>query len=343
MRKLAIMLLAVSNVLTEVALAQNFVSNVSKRGTSAAAFLSIGQGARATGMGSAFVAVADDPSAIYWNPAGLAGLKGIQIMFDHTEWIAGLKYNFLGLTVNTGGYGTIGVSLTASNIPEMKVTTIEQPNGTGLTFGVFDGAISIAYALNLTDDFSIGFNPKVVYQSIWEMSASAIAIDLGVKYKTPFRGFVLGMSISNFGSKMKMTGNSALVLYDPDPASSGNNGRIPAELSTGDWALPLNFRVGLAYHLLSSYEHKLTVSANAAHPSDDYESVDIGGEYTFKNFLSFRAGYKSLFLRNSEQSLSFGIGLAHYIVGNVEIHADYAYQDFGRLKNIQKISLGISF
>ena len=67
--------------------AQLFVSDVSKKGTSAAPFLSIAQGARATAMGSAFVGISDDQSAMYWNPAGLAKTSGVGVMFDHTAWV----------------------------------------------------------------------------------------------------------------------------------------------------------------------------------------------------------------------------------------------------------------
>ncbi len=77
-------------------------------------------------------------------------------------------------------------------------------------------AFSIAWAFNLTDNFSIGFNPKVVYQGIWKMSDYAFAIDFGVLYNTPFDGITLGMSISNFGSKMSLDGTNAVVLYDDD-------------------------------------------------------------------------------------------------------------------------------
>lgn len=68
----------------------------------------------------------------------------------------------------------------------MNVTTIEEPNGTGETFSVRDIAFSIAWAINLTEDFSIGFNPKVVYQSIWNMSDYAFAIDMGVLLRHAF-------------------------------------------------------------------------------------------------------------------------------------------------------------
>ncbi len=326
-----------------VVFAQTFKTNVSKRGTTAATFLSIGQSARAIGMGSAFVGVVNDVSSIYWNPAGLTKAEGGQIMVDHTSWIAGTEYNFFAVSYNIGDYGTVGVSFIGSNIGDMKVTTIEEPWGTGEVFSATDMAISLAYAMQLTDRFSIGFNPKFVYQGIWKMSASAFAIDMGVQYVTPFDDAILAMSITNFGTEMRLLGQSNLVLYDPDPYTTGNNNKIPAYLETKEWALPLTFRVGVAYNPIKSEYHRLTLAFDALHPSDDYESVNIGFEYGFQDFLFLRAGYKSLFLDDSEESYALGFGVKKNLMGNVAIKVDYAYQDFGRLNNIQKFSLTVCF
>lgn len=328
---------------TTSSFAQVFVSDVSKKGTSAASFLSIGQGARAISMGSAFVGISDDPSAIYWNPAGLAKLGGTQVSFDHTTWIADINYNFVAASYSIGDYGTLGLSFTSSSIGEMKVTTIDQPEGTGENFSATDIAVSLAYAINLTDNFAIGFNPKFISQSIWKMNASAIAMDLGVQYRTPFAGIMLAMSISNFGSKMKMTGNSNLVQFDPDPENGGNNAYIPAYLQTDEWSLPLTFRVGLGYSADFNDNHKLTLAVDALHPSDNYESVNVGAEYLLYDFIALRGGLNSLFLQDAESTFALGVGVKKQFVGNLGIRFDYAYQDFGRLTNIQKFTVGISF
>jgi len=324
-------------------LSAQFVSDVSKRGITAAPFLNISQGARAAGMGSSFVAVADDPSAIFWNAAGLARLENHGATFDHTNWFAGIGYNFGSISLNLGDFGVIGASFIASDVDEMKVTTISEPNGTGETFSVSDIAFSIAWAFNLTDDFSIGFNPKVVYQGIWKMSDYAFAIDFGVLYNTPFKGIILGMAVSNFGSKMSLNGTSAVVLYDDDLEVTGNNGRIPAELSMESWDLPLGFKIGIAYRPFEVGIHDLILSVDASHPNNNYESINVGGEYTFDNIFSIRGGYKSLFLKDSEESFSLGAGFKQQLLDNVSIRFDYAYADFGRLDNIQKFSIGIIF
>lgn len=323
--------------------ADDFVTNVSKRGTTAAPFLSIGQGARALSMGGAFVAVADDPSAMYWNPAGIADLTGNRVVFDHTQWIADINYNYFGATINLGSIGTLGLNFTSSSIPEMKVTTVDVPEGTGETFGVTDGVFGVTWAMKLTDKFSIGFNPKYVYQRIARYSASAIALDMGVKYLTPFKGITLGMAITNFGTKMQMGGASAPVLYDPDPLTSGNNGRIPADIRTEQWTLPLNFKVGLAYDVFSNDGNRLLLAVDASHPSDDYESVNVGCEYVIYDFVFLRGGYRSLFLSDSQERYTLGFGIKQALLGNVQFTVDYAYEDMNLLKNVQKFSLGVIF
>ncbi len=344
MKMKALKILTIVILISSTAFCQSsFLSNVSKRGTTAATFLEIGQGARAVSMGSAFVAVANDLSDYYWNPAGLAKMDGVGVMFDHTNWIASVSYNYLAASYNLGGIGTVGFSFTSSDYGDMKVTTVDNPNGTGQIFTASDIAFSLGYAINLTDNFSIGFSPKVIYQSIWDASATGIAMDLGVLYKTPFNGIILGMSISNFGTKMRMQGESLLITYDPDLTSTGNNSKIPAYLGTDSWSLPLNFRVGLAYSPISTEMHKLTVDVDAIHPSDNYESVNVGAEYVFDNLISIRGGYKSLFLTDSEESFTLGFGLKYELIGNVAVALDYAYQNFGRLNYVQQFSLGINF
>jgi len=264
-------------------------------------------------------------------------------VFDYTQWIADIKYNYVGATINLGDIGVVGLNLTSSSVPEMRVTTVDKPEGTGEMFGVSDAAVGITYALKLTDKFSIGFNPKFVYQKIWKMSASAIAIDMGVKYQTPFDGITLGMSISNFGSKMRLMGNNTLVLYDPDQFTTGNNAHIPADARTDEWTLPLNFKVGIAYNVFSVDGNRLVLAMDASHPSDNYESIDLGGEYVFNDYIFLRGGYKSLFLENAEERFTLGFGIQQALIGNTQLTFDYAYQDYQRLNNAQKFSVGIIF
>ncbi|MBN8705907.1 MAG: PorV/PorQ family protein [Bacteroidetes bacterium] len=323
--------------------AQQYVSNVSKKGTTAGQFLHLGMGARALAMGSAFIAIADDPSATYWNPAGITRLKGTQMMFDHTQWIADINYNFFVVTQNLGDYGSIALSYTSSDIEDMEKTTVSEPNGTGEIFSVKDVSVSLTYAIALTSTFSIGVTPKVVYQSVYNTSAMGFAADLGVLYDTPFEGITLGAGIFNLGTQMQLTGDALFLAHDQDPKNSGTTGDAPGYYKTDKFHLPVNFKVGLSYLAIKDDLNKLLVSAEASHPSDNYESVNVGGEYVYGDFLSFRAGYNEMFQQDSERGFTVGGGVKQAIYGVFNVSIDYSYMDFGRLKNTQKFSLGLIF
>ena len=58
-----------------------------RAGISTAQFLKIGVGGRAAALGEAFIAVANDASALYWNPAGLVQFEENQVMFSHNSWV----------------------------------------------------------------------------------------------------------------------------------------------------------------------------------------------------------------------------------------------------------------
>lgn len=320
-----------------------YAQDVTKVGTTAAPFLEIGVGSRAVGMGGAFVAVANDATAIYWNVAGIAKLLRNEVTLIHTEWLADTNFDFAGFVFSIGQYGTLGASITSFSMGDMKVRTIENPEGTGEMFNANDFSFGISYAYNLTDRFSIGFNAKHIYQKIWHMSASSFCMDVGTLFRTQFNDITIGMSISNFGNKLRLEGKDTMVQHDIDPDHLGNNDRINAHLDTDKWSLPLIFRVGVAMDILKSESNRLTLALDALHPNDNTESVNTGMEYGFRNLVFLRAGYKSLFLDDSEQGLTAGLGLEFNLKGNTALKLDYAYANFGRLENAQRVSIGIEF
>ena len=321
-----------------------FGQSVSKVGTTAGTFLNIDAGARGVGMGGAFVSVGEDISSMYWNPAGVARIGQPEAIFSNTKWIADVNYNFAGVAVPLGQFGTVGVNATLLNMGEMLRTTLTEPDGTGETFTAGDYAIGLLYARRLTDRFSIGFNFKYISERIWHTSAQGFAMDLGTLFDTQFQGLKIGMSISNYGTKMQMDGRDLRTQTDLDQQISGNNPSIDAKLSTNSFDLPLVFRVGMSMDVLKGkYDSNMIFSLDALHPNDDVEYINVGAEYTFHKMVSLRCGYKALFARDSEEGLCFGGGLNYKVFGQTTLHLDYAWGDFGVLNDIQKFSLGMSF
>jgi opacity protein-like surface antigen len=315
----------------------------SKVGSTSAPFLNIGIGPRAISMGGAFIATASDVSSLYWNPAGASRSDINEAMFSHSRWFADITYNWAGAMVKLGDAGTVGLNLTYLDYGDMEITTLSEQDGTGQLFSAHDMSMGLTYAYNLTDRFSLGGTVKYIQQKIWNTSASAFAMDLGVLFHSDIYGLRIGATITNFGTGMKMDGKDLLVQHDIDPNNYGNNDQILASLQTDEFPLPLTFRIGLAMDVLNNEEHRFTLAVDALHPNDNDESINIGGEYMFNNLIAFRVGYKSLFLTNSEEGLTAGVGLNYNFTNDFGVKVDYAYQDFGVLDYTQHFSLGIRF
>ncbi len=316
---------------------------ISKVGTSVAQFLKLGVSARTIGMGGAFVAVANDISTIYTNPAGLAELNAYEVMFTHTNWLVDTKLDYGAFALDLGTAGTLGIMLASFSSGEMPVRTTYAPDGTGDQYEVSSLTTGLSYARSLTDNFSIGFNVKYIMERIWHMSASSIALDVGVLFVTPFWGIRLGAAISNFGTSMKLEGRDAKFAYDPDLNNNGNVNVVNSDYEMRSYPLPLLFQVGLAKDVIATENNRLTLAIDALHPNDNFESVNTGFEYGWGNLIFIRGGYKSLFLMNSEQGFTAGVGASIRIGGTVILKADYAYADFGRLDNVQRFTLFLRF
>jgi long-subunit fatty acid transport protein len=310
----------------------------SKRGTTAAPFLEFSVGSRATAMGGAFAAISNDATAMYWNPSGLDRFSENEVNFNYTKWIAGMDFIYAGAVVHTGGAGSFGLSVTSLSTPEMEFRTVEEPEGLGTKFDAADVALGLSYGISLTDRFSFGTSFKYIQRRIWHMSADAIAMDFGVLYTLPWDRLQLGMSISNMGSKLQMTGVDAMLLTDIDPTKDGNNTSVISELHTKEWSLPMILRFGVAYHVIKSDMNNLVIAADYVHPNDNFESMNAGLEYTFSEFLMLRAGYQSLFVKDSEEGLTLGVGVKHSGIG-----VDYSYAKMKNFGSVQQFSAKIAF
>jgi len=326
-----------------VATVQMFSQDISKAGITAAQFLKIGVGPRAMGMGAAFTATASDLSAIYWNPAGLAQNNSSQVFFNHTNWVADVSNDFAAISSNIPEIGTIGAFIIVSkSIEGEMVRTTEQPEGTGELFDAGGISIGLSFGRNLTENFSIGFNAKYIQESIWHMKAEGFAFDMGVMYKiNVLNELRLAASVANFGTKMELDGRDILEIKSVGESNQGN--LINTQIELGKYDLPLLFRVGVASDLVKEDSYRITAAVDAIHPNDHTEYLNLGSEFAWNEILFARVGYKSLFEKDTEQGLTFGVGINYKIIDIANVMIDYAYQDFERLKSVHYLSLGFKF
>jgi hypothetical protein len=320
--------------------AQNFT----KVGTSAAQFLKIPVGAKAASMGNAFASVADNATAVYWNPAGIAGLDRMQGSLAHSSWIAGLTHDFIGVVIPVGDRSSVGISGIALQCEKIEQTTVESPEGTGTYFDALDMALGITYARAMTDYVDIGATVKYVSQRIWSESAQTFAVDFGALLRTGFKDMKLGLSFQNFGPGMKMSGREMIRQLDQDPASSANP-YVEAVLQTQEWDLPTSYRLSTSMSFIGENgmfqfgDSRLLIALDAIHPNDSPEHFSVGGDYEFLGTFAIRGGYV---FNTDEEGLTLGAGLK-IPVGETSLVFDYAYAEFGLLGYVQHFTLSASF
>ena len=317
---------------------------VKKVGTSSAAFLRIPVGAKGIAMGSAFTAIADDGSAIFWNPGNMAKQSKRILSVHHSPWLPGLDYNTIGFLLPVPSWGVFGVNIVSLNSEEMNVTTPEAQMGTGETFTAASTAVGIAFARHLTDRFSIGANFKYINERIFHSSATGFAFDVGTMFITPFRDVRFGVSVANVGTHMQMTGEDLNSYVDVAPTQEGNTDNIVAELKTDRFDLPIIMRIGISWDLRLSAGSRFTFACDGVNPNDDAPSLNVGFEFaTLKESLLLRGGFNELFLEDREKGLTMGAGLRIPYMSNYNLTFNYAYQDFKYLGGVNHFSIELTF
>ncbi len=306
-------------VLFLVSFLHGFCFGQAKVGTSGAQFLEIGISARAVGMGEAFIGLVDDASAVYYNPAGLTQLESREVVLTHIDYPADINYEFLGLAYPTPQIGGVcGLAFYMLDAGDMERREPLKPGIgdiaiTGETFSAKDYALTLSYARNLTDRFSIGVTFKYLNELYEEEMASGWGMDVGTLYRTGFRKFKIAMVLSNFGPDLKFIQE--------------------------DCPLPINFKFGGSMEVFSREEHQAIFNLEGSHPSDNLEKYNAGLEYWYKDMFALRIGQK---FENDTGGFSAGGGIK-FVLGNHTLKLDYGYHDFGFLQNVHRFSLGFNF
>jgi len=293
-----------------------------RAGISTAQFLKIGVGGRAAAMGESFVAISDDASALYWNPAGLAQFKTNQVIFSHNIWLVDINHDFLGAVYHLDSDNTFGISLTSLSMEKMPVTTEFSPFGNGEYFGFSDIALSVSYARKMTEQFSFGGTVKYIEETLDKLKMRGVMIDIGTYYRTGLGSTRFAVTVSNFGAELAPDGEVVLI-----------GKRTKSEWQS--FAPPTMFRIGFAFEPYQDEQHSVTTSIQLNHPNDNSENVSLGVEYSWNRMLFLRGGYK---INVEEQNYSFGAGV-NVPISMAEFTFDYAFANFEQLGSAHRFSI----
>lgn len=293
------------------------VNDACARHNTGAQFLGFGIGARASGMGEAMGAVADDASAIYWNPAGLGFIQNMQVMAAHHQLYPGISdgfyHNFMGGVMPLGKeMGVIGggvIYVAKGSHPIMKeydgLGALEQ---TG-EFYSRDMSWIVSYGRMLRNGIAVGGGIKYIDSKLY-VDGQAMAVDLGVLAKDVVRkGLNVGVSLTNYGNK----------IYYQDKYQAD--------------ALPLTLRIGAGYRI--NDELLLACDINQQ-INDKYIGTNLGIECYLMNNLIARAGYFDKGAGLKGLTYGFGVPYGRY-------RFDFANAPGGELGRINKVSVGMGW
>ncbi|MFQ3676034.1 MAG: PorV/PorQ family protein [Endomicrobiia bacterium] len=288
-------------------------------GSTAATFLKIPVGARASAMGGYYAMVGDDVSLLYWNPAGIAEINSSLIEFSYKEYFQGIKHNFLGyatlLKNSVVGFGITSffvdgiearsglLDINDAYVNLYQVTPVEY------YFGILDLSINGSYARKINNKWSLGVNAKIISQKVDTYTGHSFALDLGSNWILK-KNLWLGVVIKNFG--------------------------LPIKLDKESYNLPLELDIGL----LHNYRN-INFVFNLNQPIDNYLISSFGVEYNVLEHISLRTGYKYKLYGwelGNEAGLSAGLGFNFY-----GTKLDYGITSYGILGFVHNVSFGIDF
>jgi len=315
----------------------------SKTGTTVGTFLRIEPDARIAAMGNAGVSQANGIASYYFNPASVALLEKKELAFSHSAWIADISFDHIAAAFPLGKKGTAAVNVTSLRSGDIDVRTVDQPLGTGERYHVSDFAAGLGWARPITDRFSIGVQAQYLQETIWNNSLRSVVFGLGTLYTSSPKGLVMGASISNLGTGGAFSGRDLGVTFDQDPNSNGDNPTIPAEILTEEFGVPTLLRFGLAKPFEINSANKLRFELDALHASDNSESLNLGGEYSYRERFAVRAGWRELFAEDAEGGLTLGAGWTGEMNNSLGFDFAYAYADQGRLGSVHRLTVGVDF
>jgi hypothetical protein len=336
-------------------------------GSTSAEFLLLGAGARGTALGGAYSALANDASALYYNPAGVALMTRPGLTIGTYDYIADTRYSWGGIAFPfSGGSKTIGVQFGTFGFKDQPVYTVDSPDGDGSTYSVSETFVGMTFAQNFSDRFSAGITGKFISDNLGDASGSAFAVDFGTNFHAALNGHPVKFSfvLANLGTNMSYEGTALnsgtprepLPGEDPVPGLDQ-----PSRFRTKAFPLPTTFRVALAYDVLTGSSNRVTVLSDFNQPNNNKAGFSGGLEWAGRNLggspfsAAIRGSYTYFAANNLDptqdtglsdeenlQGLAAGGGLA-YTQGNFNLGVDYAYKYMGILGPTHFVSFSLGW
>ncbi len=329
-----------------------YTQTMKKTGSSGAAILKVGVGARAVAMGTAVTTNQGDINQVFWNPAGIVLESGkTQVTFSYNEWIADLSHNAFGVARSFGKWGTFALSGMMAGVGDILANRDLEPGLEGVSYntgGTFDynsNFFGLTYAKQFTDKLSLGVTAKYYSETMDGDGVSAFAFDFGAIYRIGYRDLTIGARIQNLGNDLE-------YYYVP-------------------FSLPMVFSFGASMSVIDADFFGLQGTVDATKLLDSDQMVNAGVEARLYNNIFVRTGYKFNFqgivdefgpresyqiseqvtrehwydqkeYARTDEGMSVGAGIV-IPYGDYHLVIDYAWTAFELMDDVNRFSLTFKF
>jgi len=338
-------------------------------GTTSAEFLLLGASARGAALGTSFSAIANDVSALYYNPAGIALQRTSGFSASAYDYVANTNYAWAGLSFPFGGRSkAFGLQFGTFGFGDQPVYTVEQPDGTGSVYSVSETFGGLTYAQNFSDRFSAGLTAKFIFDNLGGATGSAFAVDFGTNFHSRLGGHPIQFSFTlmNLGSSISYGGDPLIVQVPRDSVPgvpTVPNNPQQGQLSTKAYGLPTVFKVALGYDIVSKTDTRWTLIGDFNQQISNKASFGFGTEADFKHLggsgfgAALRVSYSyqpannltptqlpsSVADEENLQGLAFGGGLSYQTANKFSLGLDYAYKYMGTLGPTNFFTFSVGF
>ncbi len=285
-------------------------------------FLRFNESARAAALGGAFVAMPDDPAALFFNPASLWTVEEEMVTTTYLKHVLDIYSGLVSYSNRKENFGAYAASVTYTNYGSFP-NLDNQGRSTGGEFGANDISIAASYSNMLDSNLYYGVTAKFIFVGLQNFNSTALALDAGLLYQMPKIRTNIGASILHAGTQLSKFEDV--------------RERLPLDVRIG-----ANHRLrGLPLLLNFSFHHLADETDNFF---QRFENFSLGGEFSFGKSIQARIGYDNGVRRATTESssrklagLSAGVG----IITNFA-NIDYSISSFGAPATLHRLSLGIT-
>lgn len=298
-----------------------------KVGTTSFQFLKVTTDARSTAMGEAYSAIANTSDALFWNPARITKVEGMDFTASYMDYYLDVSHMSFSAAFSIGQYGTLGLMGVVTDLGDFYETRVDHlgfigdkynPGLTGNIIHPGSFVFGLSFARDMTENFSFGVTAKYGHEDLVEKSAGTLMFDVGLNYTTGYKSIEIAAAMRHFGPQVKFYKRS--------------------------YPLPQTMVIGVSGYLmdrndflfLNSEQQSVLFAFDIIQPRDYDQQYNVGFEWAYDKMYFLRAGYK---INYDSEGLAFGAGLNYE---NYRI--DYSFNDSGEyLDSVQRFTLGVSF